>query len=156
MYVFDTSAFVTLGFYYPERFPSIWKKLDKLVLEKKLWSVREARKELENYCPSPYVEEWVTARRDIFKKPSTEEEFRIISEIFRRPHFRELVKRQNLLKGWPVADPFVVASAKVHNASVVTQEEYIKNAPRIPTVCVEFGINCINMEQFLKKENLKF
>jgi hypothetical protein len=67
-----------------------------------------------------------------------------------------LVKRQNLLKGLPVADPFIIAFAKVNGAFVVTQENLVKNGARIPNVCVDFGVDCINLEQFFEKEKIKY
>ena len=59
-------------------------------------------------------------------------------------------------KGLPVADPFVVAAAKVHQASVVTREAFKSGGARIPTVCQEFGVECLNVEQFLTRERLKY
>jgi hypothetical protein len=155
MYVLDMNVFLTLGHYYPDRFPSIWERIDLLVKTQKLWSVREVKRELDKNCHFDHIEEWVSINRHIFKIP-TEKEYRVVSEIFQKTNYQGLVKRQNLMKGLPVADPFIVASAKVHSASVVTQEKYKKNGARVPTVCKEFGVNCINVEQFLEKEKLKF
>ena len=61
-----------------------------------------------------------------------------------------------MLKGLPVADPFVIAAAKVHGGCVITDESFKKGAARIPTICTEFEVECINIEQFLNRENLKF
>lgn len=79
----------------------------------------------------------------------------IVSEIFQNQTFQGLVKKQNLLKGMPVADPFIVACAKVNKASVVTQEKYKNNAARIPNVCKEFEVSCIDVQDFLKNEKIK-
>ena len=46
--------------------------------------------------------------------------------------------QQERLKGKPVADPFVIAKAK------------------IPNVCNHFGILCINLDGFMEKENWTF
>ncbi len=153
MYVLDKNVFIILGHYYTKRFPRVWEKIDNIVVEGKLWSVREVRKELEVHCPFSHIEEWVAKNKDIFKKP-TEDELYIVSEIFKRPHLRGFVKRSNLLKGLPVADPFIVAAAKINGTYVVTEEKYAKGGARIPTACEEFGIDCINTEQFLEKENI--
>jgi hypothetical protein len=39
---------------------------------------------------------------------------------------------------------------------VVTQEKNTENAAKIPNVCDHFGIPCINLEDFMKKENWTF
>jgi len=155
MYVFDTNVFITLGLYYPSRFPTIWERINKLVQNGKLCSVREVRNELELGNASPHISEWVKANHKIFKIP-TEEEQRIVREILSDNRFRGLVKKENILKGLPVADPFIIAAAKVHKGIVVTQENYKPDAARIPTVCNVLKVNWINLEKFLERERLKY
>jgi hypothetical protein len=155
MYVFDTNVFITLGLYYPSRFPTIWERLNKLAQNGKLRSVREVRNELELGNASSHISEWIKANRNIFKIP-TEEEQRIVRDILGDNRFCGLVKRENILKGLPVADPFIIAAAKMHKGIVVTQENYRPNAARIPTVCDVLNIKCINLEKFLEIEKLKY
>ncbi len=71
-------------------------------------------------------------------------------------HFQAMVRKQERLKGKHVADPFVIARAKVFNACVVTQEKKTDKAAKIPNVCDHFGIDCINIEGFMEKENWTF
>lgn len=155
MYVFDTNVFRAMNIITPKTFPTIWKCIDELVSQGKLWSVSEVHRELTKNCPSAHIEDWIKSNHKVFKKPD-EKELYIVSEIFKRPQYRGLVKRTNLLKGLPVADPFIVASAKINNASVVTQENHVKNGARIPNVCADFDVGCINLEQFFEKENIKY
>lgn len=155
MYVFDTNVFRALNIITPKTFPTIWKRMDDLVNQEKLWSVREVRRELKNNSPSAHIEDWAKDNRHIFKRPTTKELY-IVSEIFKLPQYLGLVKRQNLLKGLPVADPFIVASAKIKTAFVVTQEIRVKSGARIPNVCSDFKVDCINLEQFFEKENIKY
>lgn len=57
------------------------------------------------------------------------------------------------------ADYFLVALAYQDNYSIVTHEiEAGKDAKRIkiPNVCKELGINCINVADLLKKERVRF
>ncbi len=155
MYVFDTNVFRALDIITPKTFPTIWKHIDDLVHQEKLWSVREVRRELENNCPAEHIEDWVKNNHHIFQQPNDKELY-VVSEIFKRPQYIGLVKRQNLLKGLPVADPFIVAFAKVKGAFVVTQENRVKNGARIPNVCEDFGVGCINLDQFFEKEKIKY
>jgi len=64
--------------------------------------------------------------------------------------------KKERLQGNPVADPFVIAKAKVLNGCVVTQEKYKENAAKIPNVCKHFEILCIDLEKFMENENWKF
>ena len=73
-----------------------------------------------------------------------------------RKTFSEEHRNKNLLSGKPVADPFIVASAKLNNAIVVTQEKLKENASAIPNLCKHFDIKCFDLEGFLNKENWKF
>ena len=155
MYFFDTNVFIQLGLYYPSRFPTIWERINNLVQNGKLLSVREVRNELELGNASPYISGWVKANRKIFKIPS-EKELHIVKNILGDNRFRGLVRRESILKGLPVADPFIIAAAKVHNGIVVTQENYKPGAARIPTVCDVLEVRCVNLEKFLEREKLKF
>ena len=95
------------------------------------------------------------AHKDIFGIPD-DEEGKIVAQIFSKEQYRGLVKRVNILKGLPVADPFVVAAAKVRNAIVVTQESLKVGGARIPTLCRELDVQCIDLEGLLEKEGIQF
>ena len=151
MYIFDTNVFTAIGHFYPSRFPTIWAKIDELALNGSLRSVKEVRREIETNCPFEHIEKWVKNHHDIFLIP-TDEEAEFIAKIFQKERYRGLVKRKNILVGWPTADPFVIAAAKIHNRCVVTQE----SPTRIPTVCNELQIKCIDLEKFLEQEQLKY
>lgn len=155
MYVFDTNVFRSLGLYYPKRFPTIWNRINELTENNNLISVREVRRELEANCASEHVNSWIQKYRHIFLIPSNEE-CEIVTDIFKKEQYRGLVKRQNMLKGFPVADPFIIAAAKNRNGCVVTQESLKLGGARIPTACKEMKIDCVNLEGFLEKEKLTY
>lgn len=155
MYIFDTNVFGSLGVLYPSRFPTIWDRLEELVQNGDLRSVREVRREIESNCPYVHVAKWVHDHRHIFVMPD-DEETQIVAQIFLKEQYRGLVKRTNILRGMPVADPFIVAAAKVHNGYVVTQESLKSGGARIPTVCQELNVPCTDLEGFLELEDLKY
>jgi len=155
MYILDTNVFRALGHYYQSRFPTIWAHLDDLANNQELGSVKEVLRELESNCPFGVVEDWVKTHRSIFRPPSVQE-MRIVAEIFEKEQYRGFVKKQNILKGRPVADPFIVAAAKVQKACVVTLELEKAGGARIPTACKELNIKCINLEELFEKENLGY
>jgi hypothetical protein len=58
--------------------------------------------------------------------------------------------------GVPVADPFVIASAKIREGIVVTEESRKPNAARIPNVCDYYKLECISFAQYLEALGWKF
>jgi len=66
------------------------------------------------------------------------------------------VGEQQRLRGFPVADPFVVACARVRNGCVVTEEAKKPNAAKIPNVCEHFGLECTNVEGFMARNDWQF
>ncbi|MBN2308189.1 MAG: DUF4411 family protein [Candidatus Hydrogenedentes bacterium] len=155
IYVFDTSSFRVVDHYFPDRFPSFWERFDEAVSDGIVVSVREVRNELDRQSRRPHLEEWIGRNRSIFLQPSSEE-MDFVAQVFAIPHFQHLVKAENLLKGMPVADPFVIASAKCRNGCVVTEESRREHAARIPNVCEHFGIDCTNVDGFMAREGWEF
>ena len=153
MYILDTNVFSTMGSYYPTSFPSLWDRLDTLVTTGNLLSVREVWRELQYKGQSDHIFDWIKKHRQIFTRPSNEE-MEIVAFIFEDIRFRGLVKESNIYKGRPVADPFLVASGKVRNATVVTEEKFKPDGAKIPTVCKELGVACINLKRLLEIENI--
>lgn len=153
MYIFDACAFMDMFNYYPKRFPSLWNEFDELVSKKRILSVKEVFKEIN--VRNDLKAEWANRNKEIFLEPD-EKEASFISEIFKIKHFQSSLKSQQLLKGGNFADPFVIASAKIREYTVVTQEKYKKHGAKIPNICEYFSISCLNLEGFMEKEDWQF
>ncbi len=67
-----------------------------------------------------------------------------------------LISKKARLQGKEVADPYLIAKAKVLNICVVTEEKLKDNAAKIPNVCQNFDVCCMNLEQFMQKERWSF
>lgn len=160
IYVFDTSSFSQLfGSYYPSVFPTLWALFDEMLKADRLVSVREVRNEIERN-PGTRLEtltKWCALHRDLFTTPGPKEQ-RYVADIFRHSHFQQLVRQQELLRGTPVADPFVVAKARLIGVGgcVVTEEVLKPNAAKIPNVCEYFDVDYTNLEGFMEREGWKF
>lgn len=154
IYVFDSSPLIVLfRHYYPKRFPSLWDKFNALVVKKKIVSVREVLNELK--VREDRLLDWASNHRDLFPQP-TISELEFVAEIFKITHFQTLIRKKERLQGTPVADPFVIARARLQRGCVVTQETLKANAANIPNVCKHFNIPCIDLEAFMETENWKF
>ncbi|MGF7191821.1 hypothetical protein JOE11_004894 [Robbsia andropogonis] len=163
-YVFDTSSIRSLQHFYPRVFRSIWDDLETLASQGLLISTREVLNELERQAVSEDVLKWVGEHRSMFLTPNAEE-LQFVATIFQVKHFQALIGQQQRLKGTPVADPFVIACAKVYGSTVVTEEGWMRpsasltpkpNAAKIPNVCAHFGIPCIDLEEFMHQRDWKF
>ena len=155
VYVFDTNSFSVLGNYYPERFPRFWEKFNQYVADQKIISVREVYQELDQWERFSHLSDWIKDHKGIFVIPSAQETL-FVSTIFSVPHFQMLVSEKSRLAGKPVADPFVIAAAKVRNGCVVTEEKERPNSPKIPNVCEHFDVDCTNLEGFMEREGWTF
>ncbi len=154
-YVMDTGFFVTCRSYYHENFPSFWERMDEAVSVEKISSVKEVKKELENYGgEQECLLDWIKRHKHIFTEPTIEEQDRI-REISAIPKFKKLVDYQAQMQGRPVADPFVIAKAWETGAVVVTKESRKKEG-KIPDVCKHFGVKCMNTEGFMKNKGWEF
>ena len=155
VYVFDTSSFRVIGNYFPESFPSFWMNFDSRVQSGEIVSVREVYNELDGPNIKPHLADWIANHKSIFLTPDSQETD-FVAEIFSIPHFRYIVPQRNQLLGSPVADPFVIAAAKVREGCVVTEETIRPNASRIPNICDYFNIECKTVQGFLEILGWKF
>lgn len=153
IYVFDSGPFIDIfNHYYPQQFPSFWERFDEYISNGTITSVRAVRKELEERGDklSDFVKQ-----HNIFTMP-TNEETNFIATIFQNRHFEYLISEKARLTGKEVADPYVIAKAKISGACVVSQEKFKENAAKIPNVCEHFEIPCIDLKTFMENENWSF
>ena len=154
IYVLDTNSFRELERYYPDIFTTFWRLFQAEVDKGDVVSVREVWRELQA-CPETSVIEWAKANTAIFKPPTAPEAV-FVADIFAVPHFGQLISAKAQTTGQPVADPFLIAAAKIYGGTVVTQERFKPNAAKIPNVCNHFGIACTTFEGFLKAKQWNF
>jgi hypothetical protein len=155
LYVIDSNSLIRLGQFYPSRFPTLWQHIDHLANTGRLISVKECVAEIESFYKDDAIKNWAKAHSKIFK-PATAAEAKAVSEIFKVPHFRALISQAALLKGKAVADPFLVASALVRTATVVTEELEKPNAAKVPNVCKHFGVPFMTLEEMMTQENIGY
>ena len=148
---FDTSAFVEAwSRRYPiKMFAPLWQALDSLAKDGIVFASEEVLKEIDKTDDELKV--WVAERPFIFKA-LTEDVQREVSNILAK-HPRLV----NSNKNRSMADPWVVAHAIVERATVVTEENTIKGKrPKIPEVCADMKIPCINILEFMERLKMEF
>ncbi|MCA9802740.1 MAG: DUF4411 family protein [Cyanobacteria bacterium HKST-UBA02] len=155
MYVFDTSALSALfRNYYKQRFPTLWKKFDKLVDDKQIVSTREVFREIDNSSLET-LRVWAIANRSLFAVPTAAEAV-FVAKIYSVSHFQKNIEQQKLYKGGKNADPFVIARAATESRNVVTMEILKPNGVKIPNICQHFGIVCLTLEGFMEEQGWTF
>jgi len=127
-YVLDTNSLIVIGHYFPDRFPTFRERFNAAVADGRIVSVREVRREFDIRATRPHPVQ----------------------------HFQQLVGQKQRLKGSPVADPFVIAGAAAHQATVISEEEKKPDAANIPNVCRHFSIPCRNLEWLMATEGWVF
>lgn len=155
MYVFDTGSYSKLKHYYPSVFGSLWRHLTQLATDGRILSTREVRRELRNGVPVTHVDEWLERHANMFTTPTTSE-LKFVAEILKVPHFQSIIGEKQRLTGMPVADPFVIAAAKIRGFVVVTEEVLKPHAVKIPNICEHFGVRCLDLAGFMEAECLSF
>jgi hypothetical protein len=120
IYVFDTNSLSALDAYYPDVFTSFWAQFDAAAGAGDIISTREVKAELDR-SGLANVLAWAKSNSAVFTTPSAAE-MAFVAKILAVPHFQALINTKAGLNGTPVADPFVIACAKVNNGTVVTEE----------------------------------
>jgi hypothetical protein len=132
-------------------FVSLWQALEESVEVGVLTSVDEVLKELQKSDGT--ITQWAKERREMFTRPSLEEQ-RIVLDIVTR--FPDVMKKKNLLMGIPEADPFLIAKASVKGYTVMTMERKKPNAAKIPNICEHYEVSCVNLFEFFARQGWRF
>ncbi len=155
-YIFDTNTLSAIfKHYFFDSFPTFWDKFNQKITSQDVCSVREVYNEIKGFKRGDILEDWIKSRKDFFQEPSVDE-LKFITEIYTVNHFKFNLEKIKLLKGGAFADPFIIAKAKIENATIVTEEKYKENAAKIPNICNHFSVEFTNLKGFLKFENWVF
>lgn len=154
IYVFDTCSLSILKNYYQDVFQSVWQCLGTLIASGSAISTREVAREMANGQPVTWLDSLLQGR-DFFKTPDGHETA-FVQAIFQVPRFADLIGTKQRLRGTPVADPFVIACAKIRSGTVVTEERYKLGGVKIPNVCAHFSVPSMNLEEFMRVQGWRF
>jgi len=156
IYVVDTSSLIEMKDKYPKDvslFKPVWENVEKLCRESRL-VMSEVLKEIDQ--GDDELKRWSKSRRKIFIKPN-KSQFDKISEILSKFPFLAKPERPG-----PNADPWIIALAVEKNYEeqkglfpkkyiVVTEESKTKQ-DRIPAVCRNYNIECVNLIELFRRE----
>ncbi len=157
MYSLDTSVFMDWqARYYPlDLFPSLETKFDELIADGNGRAVQLVKEEIDA-VGAPGLRAWAKNHGGLFVpiKPDVQTEGASIEAIY-----PDLMDPKGLHES---ADAYVIALARIHGGTVVTQEtsaaekRNTKQTHFIPDVCRDLGVPCINLFGLMRRESWTF
>jgi len=156
VYVIDSSALIDLNDLYPQSFfEDVWSKLTNLTQINRMISSKEVFKEIEKKDDD--LLSWCKTNPRMFVGHNAEH-LKIVGEIMGK--YPQLVKYDTL---HPVADPFVIAVAKVlkdqsldSSIPVVVAHESRNSPVKIPAICTDYDIENMRLLEMFEAEGWKF
>lgn len=155
-FVLDTNCFRKMESYYPDVFKTFWSRFQQGVDDGEIFSVREVWREMDQENIDSHVNDWAKANKAALFRTPGPEEAAFVAQILAVPQFQQLIGQKQLLRGKPVADPFLIASGMYYGATVVTMEKIVPNGAKIPNVCAHFKVPCTDLEGLLKAKGWSF
>lgn len=167
-YLFDANPFITANntFYSFDIAPSFWQKLNELA-ERNLFSIidrvydelvfvnkekPENEDELSFWIRTEYKGEVHTTRNIEVVNMYSQIIQKMTQDTPYMSHYSTSAKA-DFARG-SNADAWLVAYAKIFNYTIVTFETYDPNNKKnikIPVVCKEFGVDYINLHEFMRR-----
>jgi len=135
--------------YPPDVFQSLWEKIEALIDAGEIIATEEVYVELAK--KDDELHDWIQARKAMLIPPDEAIQQRVTELLGKYPRLVDT------LKGRSQADPFVIATAMVRGAVVVTGELMgTAEKPRIPFVCQAEGVRCITFLDMMRELKLTF
>lgn len=151
-YCLDSNIFIQgwNTYYAPELCPSYWDVLDNLAATGVIFAPIEVKREIEKIQDS--LHGWLKGRSYFFRDIDLEVQI-VLRDILH--NFERLVDTK---KERSMADPWVIAHAKVSGAIVVTKESYSTSPTniKIPNVCEALDVPWMNDFQFCREVGIRF
>ena len=164
-YLLDSNIYINFydRFYRIKHFPTFWEILPTIlnncVVIPKIVTA-------ENY-QDPWFNSWLDTNCDgivLNHKDYAQQWGEILQYISDSPLYKPEALSSD--KGWAhvrIADPWIVAIAKAENLTLVTNENRNPNlnglnpskAAKIPDICDDLGIRCIDMNTFFEEISLQ-
>lgn len=150
-YVIDTCSFTALRRIYPlDVFPGAWQAVTQLAECGVIISSSEVLIELQEQ--EDIVTDWAKNHRTVFIPLRREIQLKAAEILSRFPNLLDL----NNMKS--NADAFVIATAIIHDCTVVTEEDPTGNGAKlvkIPNVCNILGVKYMKLLDLFRAEQVR-
>jgi len=149
VYCIDTSSLINLKHYPKDLFPTIWQKIEELAKNEQLISPLEVYREVS------YVKDkicmWCVKHKFIFIDPDNNQRRALpqVKKEYDKSHWDFQIQKTG---AW--ADPWVIILAMSRKGVVVADEGAGKT--KIPTICQQLNIRCIDKFGLLRELGVKY
>jgi hypothetical protein len=147
-YCIDTSCLIAAWEErYPiDNFPNFWNLLDQAVQAGKIVAPLAVHDETAK--KSKDLHAWLADRDEMFLDLDEDTQREVKAILAKHPRL-VAEKKQRF-----AADPFIIASAKILDLTIVTEERPTGKLirPNIPDVCGDYGLAYINLLQLIRAE----
>jgi hypothetical protein len=147
-YCIDTSCLIAAWEErYPiDNFPNFWNLLDQAIQADKIVAPLAVHDETAK--KSKDLHAWLADRNEMFLDLDEETQREVKAILAKHPRL-VAEKKQRF-----AADPFIIATAKRLDLTIVTEERPTGNLnrPNIPDVCGDYGLAYINLLQLIRTE----
>lgn len=166
-YLIDTNCLITpYNDYYQPRFAMsvpFWKRLKELVDQREVGILSQVEKEiLVGNKNNDELSDWMQSVKGTIISPQTDSSIMIVyGSIMRYLTAKENDFSQKTQRSWmspEIADPWLIASAKQFNSTIITFEKPVgktKGQPvgkvKIPNVATAYGVRCISLFDFMNE-----
>lgn len=158
IYILDSNILIQAkNFYYAmDICPGFWELLDEMFADGRASSVKSVYREIR--AGNDELADWVTDRAAYFDNEDdveTQSAYGQVAALVMAGDYNER-SRDNFLDK---ADSWVIAKAIATGAKVVTHESRVNDnckKVKIPNICKELGVECVDTFQFLRETNSSF
>lgn len=157
IYCLDTNFFIEgwNKYYSPNFCSSYWEIVERLGKRGMLFVPQEVKKEIDKVDDK--LQDWFKGKNFLIRNIDVN-----VQNCLKRLYAKDKshLNLANNIKGRSLADPWVVAHAMAEQAIVVTKE-FSSSSPdpkkvKIPDVCKNMGVECIDDFEFIKRMNIQF
>ena len=152
-YCIDSSTILDLykenGFYSKDVHITLWETIEKYISSERIISSVEVYEELKKDTDKDFID-WLRNNKKMFVE---------VDEC-------QIAKLKDVLNKYPLlaegykdrADSILVSLSKCKSLALLTSEKSATtaspNIPKIPNLCKEFGVGCVSVNEFCRKEKI--
>lgn len=159
IYIIDSSSLIELNKHNAmDVYVSVWKNISELIQNDRLVAPREVLNEIKDYDDS--LAGWAKKQKKLFKSP-TAKQVQIVQDILKKHPSLVDVSAKHSADPWVIALAIEMASQSqqtlIHIKRIVVTEEKLRgDRVRIPFVCSQKSVDCIDIVEMFRTEGWKF
>jgi hypothetical protein len=158
VYVIDTSGLIRLDVTFKRDIPvytAIWEEIEELISTGSFITIDFVEQEINEYeGKEVFLKQWIKKWKKYFVIPTDSSSINAAIPIINQEYNTGFLKAQKQAEGKEEADPFLIGYCMVHKCKLITDESKTKTN-RIPAVAFKYGVECIDINDFLIERKLK-